>query len=377
MPSHSDSFAVYDSLLRAWWNEPVDYAAQVGYFAKRSMSDALKIAIGAGVALTTITSLTVLLPAVPPGNIGSRIVVVLFAALNLFWACAWSFQPWPSRPKSIVFIASSDIGISVLILAEPHWLTGLYGLNAFSLISVYLVFFDGPRSFALHMVWILAWVTAFALLISNDPFRGISLAARLVVVVAPMVAAAMGIQLGIWGLRNDANRSVTDPLTDLLNRRGLHLGVGNLVNDNTIDAAQLAVMVVDLDRFKAINDAFGHVVGDAVLIRTAQRITSTVRGNAVVARIGGEEFVIVDLAEPTDALAIADRVRYAIAAPADHPVTASIGLSSIARAEMAASGSNPVALLEKTIVRADRALFEAKRRGGDTTIQLNPHEAED
>ena len=374
MSSHSGSFAVYDGLLRAWWKEPVDYAAQVSYFAKRSMSDALKVAIGVGVSLTTVTSLSILLPAVAPDDVSSRVVVVLFAALNMFWAGVWCFRPWPSRPTSIAFIVSSDIGISVLALQDPTWLTGLYGLNAFSLISVYLVFFDGPRTYALHMAWILASTTAFALLISKDPSSGAILAARMVVVVAPMIAAGMGIQLGIWGLRNDANKSVTDPLTGLLNRRGLHLHIGNLLLDNTIDATEMAVIVVDLDHFKAINDTYGHVVGDAVLIRTAQRITSTVRGNALVARIGGEEFLIVDLAEPGDALAIADRIRYAIAAPADHPVTASIGLSSIARADVVAPGSDLVARLEMTVARADRALFDAKRRGGDTTIQVQPYE---
>jgi diguanylate cyclase (GGDEF)-like protein len=127
-------------------------------------------------------------------------------------------------------------------------------------------------------------------------------------------------------------------------------------------------MVVDLDRFKEINDRFGHRVGDAVLVRSARRIKSAVRGSALVSRLGGEEFVVVDLAEPgTRAHRDFDRVRRAIAAPTDYAITASVG---VAVASVAAPGVDPVTLLDTIIERADHAMFNAKRDGGNATVQL-------
>jgi diguanylate cyclase (GGDEF)-like protein len=185
----------------------------------------------------------------------------------------------------------------------------------------------------------------------------------------------LGIQFGIWTLRNDANESVTDPLTGLLNRRGLRLHVGDLVRDRHSKDTRVVVMVVDLDRFKAINDTFGHAVGDEVLIRSARRIKSAVRRSALVARVGGEEFVIADLAEPGHTERMTERVRSAVAAPADHPpITASVGVTSVALATFAAPAVDPAALLDAIIAHADHAMFDAKRRGGNSTFHIPPVE---
>ena len=371
--SYSGGVAQYGPRVRQWWSEPVDYAAQVAYFAKRSMSQAIKVAIGLGNGMNAAIPLVLLLPTLAADRPAARIATVVFAVMMCFWAWQWCLRPWPSRGMSIGFIVSCDIGIAVVALQDPNWLTGFWGFNAFAQISVYLLFFDGPKLFAVHGAWILATATAFAVRISADAHVGAAvMISRLLAVVVPAVAATMGIQLGLWDLRNDANYSLADPLTGLLNRRGLHLHFGNLLRDSTAVASEVAVLVADLDRFKQINDSFGHSVGDEVLIRTAQRINAAVRGSALVARTGGEEFVIVDLADPGGAEYIAERVRSAIAAPAAHPVTASIGLSCSARADFVALGSDPTVHLDAIIARADHALFVAKRRGGNATINMSP-----
>jgi diguanylate cyclase (GGDEF)-like protein len=371
--SYSGGVAQYGPRVRQWWSEPVDYAAQVAYFAKRSMPQAIKVAIGLGNGMNAAIPLVLLLPAIAADKPAARIVTVVFAVMMCFWAWQWCVRPWPSRRMSIGFIVSCDIGIAMVALQDPNWLTGFWGFNAFAQISVYLLFFDGPKLFAVHGTWILATAAAFAVRISADAHVGTAvMVARLLAVVVPAVAATMGIQLGLWDLRNDAYYSLADPLTGLLNRRGLHLHFGNLLRDSTALASEVAVLVADLDRFKQINDTFGHSVGDEVLIRTAQRINAAVRGSALVARTGGEEFVIVDLTDPGGAESIAERVRSAIGAPAAHPVTASIGLSCSARGDFAALGSDPTVHLDAIIARADHALFVAKRRGGNATINMSP-----
>lgn len=244
------------------------------------------------------------------------------------------FRVWPSRRMSLAFVVSADIGITVVALVDESWLTGLFGFNAFALISVYLMFFDGPKVLARHTVWILVSTTVFAVHVGAAQFDSVGFTAKTLVAVAPVLATPLGIQFGIWAMRNDANESVTDPLTGLLNRRGLHLNIGDLLRDNTNKDADVAVMVVDLDRFKGINDAFGHTIGDEVLIP--------------------------------------DRIRYAIAAPADYAITASVGVTSVALTDFAAPWVDPVALLDTIIERADHAKFDAKRNGGNATIHIRP-----
>ena len=81
----------------------------------------------------------------------------------------------------------------------------------------------------------------------------------------------LGISTGDWLINSntphmDAIESSTDPLTGALNRRGLHLNIGDLLNQATSREDAVVVIVVDIDRFKQINDTFGHAVGDKVLV---------------------------------------------------------------------------------------------------------------
>jgi diguanylate cyclase (GGDEF)-like protein len=371
LPELARSFGVFGRLVRDWWREPVDYAAQVQYFDKRSLADAVKALIGGGTGLVALVLLAIHLNSAGSDAIASHVVVAMFAALTIFWAGVWCCRPWPSRGWSMGFVVSCDIGIAVVAQHDTNWLTGLFALNAFGLIGVYLMFFDGPKVLAVHTVWILMSTTAFAVQVGGADLAGVAFAAKMLMAVTGAAGTPLGIQFGIWVLRNDANESVTDPLTGLLNRRGLRLHVGDLVRDGHSKDAHLVVMVVDLDRFKRINDAFGHAVGDEVLIRSARRIKSAVRGSALVARVGGEEFVVVDLTESGHTERITERVRATVAAPADRaPVTASVGVTSVALTNVAAPEVDPAGLLDTIIGHADHAMFDAKRHGGNSTVHI-------
>ncbi|MCV7225071.1 sensor domain-containing diguanylate cyclase [Mycolicibacterium komossense] len=367
MPTSLRTFAVFGNQVRSWWGEPVDYPAQVQYFSRRTMSVAIKMLIGLGTGFNAVVSLLVLLPSAH--STASRVAVALFAVLQFFWSWMWCCRPWPSRRISLTFVISADIGIAAVAVLDASWLLGLFGFNAFAMISVYLMFFDGPKVLARHALWILLSTTAFAVQFGAHAHIGVvDFAARTLASVALVVAMPLGTHFGIWVLRNDANDSITDPLTGILNRRGLYLHVGNLLRDKPSAATDLTVMVVDLDRFKDVNDTHGHTIGDQVLIRSAAQITSAVGRSALVARIGGEEFVVVDLVAPGEAERNADRVRRAIAGPAEPAITASIGVTSIPLAHIATADVDPVSLLDDIVERADGAMFDAKRIGGDATI---------
>lgn len=108
----------------------------------------------------------------------------------------------------------------------------------------------------------------------------------------------------------------TDSLTGLLNRRGFNEILNNSLKNREADKL-LAVFVADLDRFKPVNDQYGHDVGDQLLVLVASRLRGAVRGADIVARFGGDEFVVMatGLNSPLQAADLAAKLVAAIAAP--------------------------------------------------------------
>lgn len=157
-----------------------------------------------------------------------------------------------------------------------------------------------------------------------------------------------------------------DPLTGLLNRRGLDDRVQAL--SDLRERPELWVLMLDLDYFKAINDIHGHVVGDEVLSAVSSRAQAALRKGDLLARFGGEEFLIVLVATcGEDTFAIAERIRGSITS---EPVRTSDGLVNIS----ASGGLSLVAQSEvgiaKAIERADVALYSSKVAGrGRVTLR--------
>jgi diguanylate cyclase (GGDEF)-like protein len=158
----------------------------------------------------------------------------------------------------------------------------------------------------------------------------------------------------------------TDALTGLRNRRGFLAAAEAALARAARHGERASVVMLDLDRFKAINDAHGHAAGDAVLRATAEVLQSMLRGGDLAGRLGGEEFVLLlPGASAEVAAGAAERLRRALAARVPHPdararVTASFGVATV---ELRASA--PEAALEGALRDADAALYAAKRAGRD------------
>ncbi|MDM9629432.1 PleD family two-component system response regulator [Rhizobium sp. S152] len=162
--------------------------------------------------------------------------------------------------------------------------------------------------------------------------------------------------------------AVTDPLTGLSNRRYLDNHLSTLFNRSMARGRPLSVLLTDIDRFKLVNDTYGHDAGDDVLREFASRIRSTVRGADLACRYGGEEFVVVmPDTSPEVAAAVAERLRAAVeTAPfvlkpsgQELHMTASFGISS-----RIASVITPGQLMKQ----ADLALYEAKNGGRNRVV---------
>ena len=148
-----------------------------------------------------------------------------------------------------------------------------------------------------------------------------------------------------------------DALTGLPNRRHVD---DVLAGGGWLGSRARSALVIDLDHFKAVNDTYGHLVGDEVLQEVGQRLQASVREGELVARWGGEEFCVLTLHGGSDVTALAERIRAAIAhAPIQTeagpvPITASVGCAAL----------NPDHADAQGLLRAaDGALYEAKRTG--------------
>lgn len=162
-------------------------------------------------------------------------------------------------------------------------------------------------------------------------------------------------------LREQLERAAAhDPLTGLLNRAGFATRFAQLGEERA--GGPGALMLIDLDGFKAVNDAHGHAAGDRLLELVADRLAACVRSTDLVGRLGGDEFAVYqpDVADAAMVLTLGERVRIALA----QPYTLPEGPARL-------SGSIGVALLdgdvrlERALAAADGASYAAKRNGGD------------
>ena len=178
-------------------------------------------------------------------------------------------------------------------------------------------------------------------------------------VLLPLLAVAMIAALA--GLRAVVSRTAqagTDPLTGVPNRAYLLQQLRTRLSAHDIDRHPVMVLLVDLDRFKQINDELGHLVGDRVLVEVARRLADAIRSTDIVARFGGDEFAVLlaggsGAPRPED---VAARIRAVVSHPVDVPggtvrVGITVGWSQADRRD-----TDPMVLLQ----RADARLYAAK-----------------
>jgi len=177
---------------------------------------------------------------------------------------------------------------------------------------------------------------------------------------ANLIAHQVERELAIRDLQRANERllaeSCIDPLTRVANRTGLMGALRDTLRTAERHRQTVHVLFIDLDGFKAVNDNHGHEIGDRFLVHVAQRLNDSVRAGDVVARYGGDEFVVVTVAETPHGLI--DRVQSKLAEPfleADHPAIrggGSIGFASAEPGELDA---------EAVLARADAAMYDIKR----------------
>lgn len=227
--------------------------------------------------------------------------------------------------------AACGLGFMVLAWLRPWWWAALYGAGlAVALDQVSSALSRSSTSF------LATW--DFPLLLSF------------------LAAASYCIHYVRTDLDKARREAGLDPLTGLQNRRNLQQASEKLSRQAQETGRHVAVLTVDLDHFKNINDTYGHDAGDKILVSVAKTLQRKARAEDVVARMGGEEFVV--LAVVPDVFAAqdcAERIRQAVAdVEFQEPITASVGVA------IAGYQAEP---LESLMSRADSAMYLAKESG--------------
>ncbi len=346
-------------LLRQWWNEPGDYLWVVEFFRLRGFMTALRASIGLGGVVTAIALVCLQFENVIQPRTVSHALIIGMTLASIGWAVYWWWFPWPTARQAAALFALTDIGVTIATALHADPLAALSTTPLFALPGAFIVFFYGPRANAAHMAFATVTIISAAtwLAVSDHPDAVPLAISKALIALTVTVGIFPFVQFGFWLVRNNSVESLTDPLTDLANRRGLSNYLSRKSPKLTSSLEPLCAFVIDLDGFKQINDVYGHKVGDAVITATAERIRVAVGPSAFVARTGGEEFVVVDLLTLQAAAAIAEKIRAAIEDLNPPKATASVGV--------AVGDIDDIAEFDAIHACADEAMYAAKRAGGN------------
>ena len=267
-------------------------------------------------------------------------------------------RPLSGRPAA-VFAAAADVTFAVALSGIDDPRLALFGCVLFALHATYVAMHVPPVGLVLHLVFVAAFVTWSGVRVAIETTTS---AAAVIIGTTMLLWVVVGVPLivrRVWiGLARVAESASFDPLTGLLNRGGLEHRYRRLCDTAADDDLDVLVVAVDLDHFKAVNDAYGHGVGDAVLIETAHHLTHHFGRTAVIARCGGEEFTVVAIGVRSHLMRTLSELRTVSPGVHGPPTTMSVG------AVWSHGPATGDALLH-VMAAADRAMYTAKAAGGN------------
>ncbi|MCW2599216.1 MAG: diguanylate cyclase [Frankiales bacterium] len=267
-----------------------------------------------------------------PFTLTAFIAVAALALLATVW---WAPQDGWLHVASLAAIAA--VTSIVACAATPQ---GTVGVSVvYGWVPVYSAFYFSRRTTRLYVALI---SVAFAAGLACNPFSGAPKLWLLIAFTITATAEAVAVQAAQL-----ARQAVTDPLTGLLNRDGLRVQGQREVAVAQREGKPLTVVVIDLDGFKLVNDRGGHAAGDQLLLDIVQSWRTSLRANDLLARHGGDEFVLV--------LPRTDR-------PAAEKLMARLLLHSPAEWSSGIATAHAGETLEAVLDRADREMYRTKNR---------------
>lgn len=358
--------AVLWTLIQGWWTADLQYGERVEYCRSRGLATAMRILVGLCSCALALMPVIVQIGVVPgaPAPLTNVVGPTVGVVVGLAWAFRWWFGPMPGRVESTAFVVSSELAIVAVSWSDTDPMAGALGLATLALIAMYAAFLHSQRVLLVQVAIAAVGIATFVPPIATQFGWGLA-AVKAMILLIVTIALPVVTQVLVWTMGGDAISADLDPLTGVLNRRGfLNRAAARLARAEP--GEEIVAVLVDIDHFKDVNDQQGHAAGDRVLEHVARQIQRSVGPEAVVGRVGGEEFAVVDVRTGAAAEWLGDTVRAAIAQRGDHvPVTASVG---VFRMPVAAIGHTGALAVESLVARADEAMYRAKRSGRDVTV---------
>src|SRR5271156_3381356 len=349
--------------LRLWWRQSDHYDRLSSHLQARmdTLTRAIMSVSAAGfavVALGTIATPT-----------GPRSVVPLACTLTASVGAAgrgvlWALR-WPTRVAAIRFVVVATASIALLALAQHHIVFGLLTCTAFAATASYVALFHNAPVMTAHFA-VASTVGAVECGRAAVRYNVMSSVCAYLLLLLTLIVP-FGVQVVVHVLGSDAMRAERDELTGLLTRRAFRRRAKAHLERGRDQVAHVVITMIDLDRFKQLNDNHGHRTGDDALVAVARALRDTADDTAVIGRSGGEEFVIADIWHPDEVGRRAQQLCDVIAT-LPFGITASIGTAGINSAYRTGESGD---LLFELISAADDAMYVAKRRGGN---QASHHE---
>lgn len=321
--------------------------------------------VALGIANGLITLTHVLLLAGVRAYLGRRTwlgPLLVLAGVLIATNALWDDMQQSMRTRVLV-LSGTYLALDILSGVQL-WRSPSEGLTAFRRFAAGVFLFNGTF-LSIRFVYA-AGATSLASSFAQGPFQVLFFVVSLVFVYVLTLSLSL---LMFRGAEVELQRLVhRDPMTGLFNRRSLFEHAAREQARCERYGTPLALVMLDIDRFKEVNDGHGHAAGDDVICQAAVRIACSLRDVDSAFRLGGEEFLLLlPATELDDAIAVAERLRVAIArermGAIGGRVTASLGVTVLARGRED---------WETAMRRADDALYRAKNEGRDRVFALPP-----
>lgn len=345
-----------------WWRESDQFDWLSVYLNTRGIRLTWRAMVAVVIASIGLVPAVVLVRPTVPHYPAAAVVAPAASGFAVTVALFWLIR-WPSRRQSVVFSLAGSVCIAGACLVQGDPRIGLLGCSAFAVVGGYISFFHTARDMMINFA--IATTTAAVLTARLIRYYDTAVAACAFSLVLMLnVAFLFAVHWLVRALGNDLRASGRDTLTGLLIRRAFYQSASLLLLRRRDGPSFLGVTMIDLDNFKHLNDTQGHSTGDKALVAVAGALRLACPATSIIARFGGEEFVVADIYRNDDMYDTAEQLRTAIAG-IRYPITASVG---VAVAPLRAS-LDPVEreLIDDLVNLADEAMYAAKRAGGNRT----------
>ncbi|MEH3154037.1 MAG: diguanylate cyclase [Gordonia paraffinivorans] len=359
----------FRQLVWRWLVDDFDYRYVIEHHSLRPLYQPMRVILAGNASLLAICAMLLLGSEEGPTTSAGVVWVWIVFAVQLIvitgiLCIRKSFLTRHARACLVGFGIFADLGLtSVLFLYTP--VISAFACVFFVVNSALCTFLVSSRWLLVHTAFVTVVIVLAALrLQAAGMFDTRAVVAGTIIVVAAVDGIPAVAHFAWSTLSADSRQAIRDPLTGLLNRRGADVSVEPLWSAAADAGHAVAVLVVDVDDFKRINDNHGHDEGDRTLRRLADALSTAV-GDGVLARTGGEEFTAYLAGGPDDLRRRIDGVPSVVGEDRSIGCSVSVGAAIVPQPIVASADLSVVLPALRT---ADTLMYEAKQRGGGRAL---------